>query len=514
MKRPILTVVGCCVLCGFGAGGFLGLTVLTKAIADNEELADFSNALAVGLGTQYFISALGMILAANLVLSQLRLRRVLIWNALCMLVLQLCLPAALTVGSKAAFVLLMAVQGMTIGVAYIYAVETAVAAAESPGLALGLVTAAVPGGQVLCTLALSVLLNMFSIPRTLAISAFLFVVPVLLVAPLFPDTSLGECQIESHEYDSTRVSYDIDFDTESVSASESATPALTSAARAARAVAIPLDAVDGDANSKLLSDAQAEARLLLERRKVDAKAKAEMDIGVPMRWWELMCEQNFLMLALIVMAGAGPSYGILFVFGRAAEALTGASDALIASLISVLSVYQGIIRFAAGAGSDKFKAVRVRFLAWSGAKNLMIVFMGGQALACFVLIKCSTDHEHPVMSHVTFLLCMFGVFGACGACGVLSAVLAHEVFSAENGAMVISILNGVFDGFTTLVFTLLVVHLAPPEKHVSHRSMASSRIGYSKFFVYCLVLSVAGLLGAAMVGRSRRAWRGVVISPI
>ena len=138
---------------------------------------------------------------------------------------------------------------------------------------------------------------------------------------------------------------------------------------------------------------------------------------------------------------------------------------------------------------------------------MLILFMFFQILCCCLLYLKSSDQDELNMSHASFLLTVGGLFGACGACGVLVTVLALEVFSPENSGMVIGLLSGIFDGLTTLVFTALIISLAPPIKKISGEAMEYSRQGYAQYFLYCVVLSILGLLGSVFLSRCRLTWR-------
>ena len=118
MQVPmIVTVCSCAVLIGFGAGSFLGLTVFSKAMGEDPEYSDFTNPLSLGLGLQYFVTAVGMLIAAQVIrLENVRIRDTVAVTAIGMFFVQLLVALALYLKQPYMFVLLLAIQGIPSGI--------------------------------------------------------------------------------------------------------------------------------------------------------------------------------------------------------------------------------------------------------------------------------------------------------------------------------------------------------------------------------------------------------------
>eukprot|EP00184_Porphyridium_aerugineum_P008468 CAMPEP_0184692232 /NCGR_PEP_ID=MMETSP0313-20130426/795_1 /TAXON_ID=2792 /ORGANISM="Porphyridium aerugineum, Strain SAG 1380-2" /LENGTH=571 /DNA_ID=CAMNT_0027150047 /DNA_START=294 /DNA_END=2009 /DNA_ORIENTATION=+ len=488
------------VVMAFGAGAYLGLSVFSRPLLTSEHYQEFSPWLSMALALQYFVGAMGMLLAATFMHNayKTRMRTTVVLVALVNALLQAMVTIGLKYESKILFATALALEGIPLGICYILSMEYAAHVLPgSRGLAMGLVVSSVSGGQIICTIVLHRMIWKAGIEKAMWFGVVLFSVPLLLVLPCLSAYPLeDEIPKPVHQYVRIELTSEIESDLE-----DSMRGGNIYGNRAALAAG-----TGGSLESRPLLVGGENKNLSTEQVFVPPppSLSSHIEVGVRLEWLSLVKQKEFAILALAVMAGAGPSYGLLFVFGRAAKAVADVSDNGAARMLVILSVSQAIVRLVAGTCSDLLKIRWIPFLSWSGAKNLLLLFFASQTVATLLLASGFASLEPE-----RFLVLTVCMFSACGAAGVLCAVLAHEVFSHENGAVAIGMLNGVFDGATTLAFTAIVIALAPAptQPHPSIQFLDSSMAGYEAYFLLCFIISTIGSVALLFLYKNAKAWR-------
>uniref|UniRef100_A0A7S0ZF06 Uncharacterized protein n=1 Tax=Timspurckia oligopyrenoides TaxID=708627 RepID=A0A7S0ZF06_9RHOD len=449
------------VLMAFGSGSFLGLSVYTQPLANEKSLKEFSAWLSAALGFQYFVAAFGMLIGASLIRKFSKYLHILALVAcFANFIMQILVAFSLQIKHTFSFAFWLSVEGLSIGLAYIVAVECASSAfPNAPGTSMGLVVSSVSAGQIICTMALHTFISVFGIEKSLYAAAFLFSTPPLIFLPFYSPSK----QDNSEENQLLEPRTDIEEEDEENNGNE--------------------------VQQRILVSEKSE-------RLYGRLYRGELP-GRLLHWRQLMAQKEFLFLSVAVFAGSGPCFGLLFAFGRVAKAMTGMKNEFVAQTIVMLSVVQMIARLTAGTGSDICRIQSIKLFAWSGAKNLMALFFAAQTVACAALWMFGYGS-----SNLMFAFCAIPLFAAAGAAGVLVTVLARECFSSLNSALVIGMQAGVFDGLSTLVATLVIVSLS----NSAVQSGFTEASAYAKFFLLCSIISALGSISVLMLSPCRAAW--------